>query len=174
MNLALVASLFVALSAAVFVYLTNRRLRSTQLALQQERTCLHKLEETLKEKERYLRAIILSEPECVKLHKADGTVLDINPAGAALIDAATEKELIGTCIFNYIDPEDLDSYKRLTEHVFDGSSETLEFKILSLKGTTRWMETHATPMRNSDGNIIALLGITRDITAKKQVEEADI
>ncbi len=174
MNLALVASLFVAISAAVFVYLTNGRLRNTQIALQQERTRLHKLEETLREKERHLRAIILSEPECVKLHKADGTVLDINPAGAALIDAATEEELIGTCIYDYIDPEDLDSYKLLTEHVFDGSSETLEFKILSLKGTIRWMETHATPMRNSDGDIIALLGITRDITAKKHAEEADI
>ena len=174
MNPALVASLVLAVSATAFAFLMISRLRRTQTALRQERARLHKIEETLKEKEHHLRAIILSEPECVKLHKADGTVLDINPAGAALIDAATEKELIGTCIFDYINPEDLDSYKQLTEHVFDGSSETLEFRILSLKGTTRWMETHATPMRNNDGDIIALLGITRDITAKKYAEEADI
>jgi len=174
MSPTLIAALLAAILATVFTYQIISRLRSTQLTLQQTRTRLQKIEETLKVKEDYLRTIIHSEPECVKLHKADGIVLDINPAGAALIEADTTKELIGTCIYDYIDPEDLDSYKQLTRHVFNGSSGTLEFKILSLKGKTRWMETHATPMRNNNGDIIALLGITRDITEKKHAEDADI
>jgi FixJ family two-component response regulator len=35
------------------------------------------------------------------------------------------------------------------------------------------METRATRMRDRENNIIALLGITRDITDKKRAEEAE-
>lgn len=145
----------------------------TRLSLRTERRRLMRLSEVLKEKENYLRTIILSEPECVKLHKADGTVLEINPAGASLIEAESPERLLGTNIYSYIEPADLQSYRELTEHVFQGQSETLEFRIRGLKGTTRWMETRATPMRDAENRIIALLGITRDITDKKRAEEAD-
>ena len=36
-----------------------------------------------------------------------------------------------------------------------------------MKGTRRWLETHAVPMRNERGNIISVLGVTRDITVSK-------
>lgn len=169
----IVAALIVSAGAVAALFAWTR-LRSARKTLENERQRSLELGEELREKEYYLRTIILSEPECVKLHKADGTVLDINPAGATLIEADSPKELLGSCIYSYIDPEDLPSYQALTEHVFQGSSETLEFRIRGLRGTTRWMETRATPMRDRDNNIIALLGITRDITDKKRAEEADI
>lgn len=146
----------------------------TRNTLRRERHRLEELGQVLKEKEYYLRTIILSEPECVKLHSADGTILDINPAGATLIEATCPEVLLGTSIYSYIEPEDLDAYRKLTEHVFQGKSETLQFRIRGLRGTTRWMETRATPMRDRENRIIALLGITRDITDRKRAEEADI
>jgi PAS domain S-box-containing protein len=33
-----------------------------------------------------------------------------------------------------------------------------------------WLETHAVPLRNERNEIIALLGITRDITERKNAE----
>jgi hypothetical protein len=45
--------------------------KSLQTKLQR----LQELGETLREEECYLRTIILSEPECVKLHEAHGTSL---------------------------------------------------------------------------------------------------
>lgn len=158
----------------LFGLIAGGLLLRTRKSLGTERRRLRELEQVLKEKEYYLRTIILSEPECVKLHKADGTILEINPAGAALIESDTPGTLLGTCIYSYIDPADLPSYRTLTDHVFQGRSETLQFRIRGLKGTTRWMETRATPMRDRANNIIALLGITRDITDRKRAEEADM
>ncbi len=132
--------------------------------------CLH-LEKQLVEKQNFLRAIIQTEPECVKLLSSEGVVLDINPAGASLVDAESPEQMLGTCIYNVVIEPDKDRYRALTDSVFRGESGTLEFRIESHKGHIRWMETHAVPMRDSAGNIFALLGITRDITARKQAEE---
>ena len=46
----------------------------------------------------------------------------------------------------------------------------MEFEIIGLKGTHRVMETHAVPLKNSIGEIISLLAITRDVTEKKNTE----
>jgi PAS domain S-box-containing protein len=43
--------------------------------------------------------------------------------------------------------------------------------VVGLKGGQRWMETHAVPLRDETGNIISLLGATRDISARKQAEQ---
>ncbi|MEI4902529.1 PAS domain S-box protein, partial [Klebsiella pneumoniae] len=52
-----------------------------------------------------------------------------------------------------------------------GESGVLEFEIVGLKGTRRWLETHAVPLRNTSNQIDTLLGVTRDITERKQAEE---
>src|SRR5205085_3726453 len=48
---------------------------------------------------------------------------------------------------------------------------TLHFQITGLKGGRRWLETHASPLRDAAGAANALLGITRDITEQKEAEE---
>jgi PAS domain S-box-containing protein len=47
----------------------------------------------------------------------------------------------------------------------------LIFEIEGLKGTRRWLETHAVPMKNEQGKIISLLGITRDVTERRKTDE---
>ena len=152
---------------SVVSYVGHRKSRNV-LKLEIDRC--QSLEKQLIDKQNFLRTIIQTEPECVKLLSSDGLVMDINPAGASLVDAGSTDELLGTCIYNVVVDEDKGQYRSLTERVFRGESGTLEFRIVSLKGHIRWMETHAVPMRDSNENIIALLGITRDITARKRAE----
>jgi PAS domain S-box-containing protein len=51
-----------------------------------------------------------------------------------------------------------------------GETGRLEFEIIGLKGTRRWLETRAVPLRTTSNRIEALLGVTRDITERKQAE----
>ncbi|MBF2079313.1 MAG: EAL domain-containing protein [Synechococcales cyanobacterium T60_A2020_003] len=48
----------------------------------------------------------------------------------------------------------------------------LEFVIVGLKGTHRWVDSRAVPLRNEQGDIVSILAITRDITERKQAELA--
>lgn len=127
--------------------------------------------ERLRDNECRLRAIIESEPECVKLQAADGTVLEINPAGLALVGAERDEDIVGKKIYTVVAPEYRDYYRENMRRVFAGEAVVYEFKSITLKGHTVWMETHAVPLRDARGVIYALLGITRDITERKWGEE---
>jgi two-component system, cell cycle sensor histidine kinase and response regulator CckA len=123
------------------------------------------------ESEHRLRAILDTEPECVKLLAADGTLLEMNPAGLAMIDAASMDEVVGQNVRALVCPEHRDAFADLIRRVFGGQTGRLEFRATGLKGTVRWLEMHATPFRDRDGKIVAVLGVTRDVTERKRLEE---
>ncbi|HET6886269.1 MAG TPA: PAS domain S-box protein, partial [Rubrobacteraceae bacterium] len=129
-----------------------------------EITDRRRAEEALKQSEDRLRAIVETEPECVKVLDKDGKLLEMNPAGLAMIEADSLEQVRGTPVRRMVVPEHRDAFAALTEKVLAGGSGTLEFEIVGLKGTRRWMETHAVPYRDVRGDIVGLLGVTRDVT----------
>ncbi|MBD2342534.1 response regulator [Anabaena subtropica] len=116
------------------------------------------------------RTIFNAEPECVKIVAADGTLLDINPAGLAILEADRAAAVIGKSVYSLVVAEYQQAFRELNESVCQGKAGTLEFEIISCRGNRRWMATHAVPVRNeADGNLVQL-AITRDITQNKQAE----
>jgi len=158
-------------AALVLLALTLLRLRDAQQQARGKEAEHRGVLDRLKENEYRLRAIIESEPECVKLQAADGTVLEINPAGLKLVDADRLEDIIGKQIYCVVAPEYIDVYRENMRRVFSGEAVVYEFRAITLKGRKTWMETHAVPLRDARGTIYALLGITRDITEHKQAEE---
>jgi PAS domain S-box-containing protein len=126
----------------------------------------------LAESEYRLRTLIESEPECVKLVAADGTVLQMNAAGLTMVEAERAEQILGHSVYSLLVPEYHDVFRALNEAIFRGESRTAEFEILGYRGTRCWVETHASPLRDAAGNIFAQLAIARDITARKRAEEA--
>ncbi len=118
-----------------------------------------------------LRAIINTEPECVKLLAPDGSLLEINPAGLRMLEADRFEQIEKHCIYPLVVEEHRQAFKELNEKVFAGKSGILEFQIIGLKGGRRWLETHASPLRDAVGQVTAALGITRDITEQKRAEQ---
>jgi PAS domain S-box-containing protein len=127
-------------------------------------------EDILRESEERFRAIVETTPECVKLVAADGTLLLMNEAGLAMVGADAPDEVTGRSVYDLIAPEDLESFRGFNQRVCAGEKASLEFDIIGLKGRRRRMETHAVPLRRSDGSVVQL-GITRDITEQRKAEE---
>ena len=125
----------------------------------------------LADREGRLRAILETEPECIKLLSADGSLLEMNPAGLAMVEADSAKQVIGRSLSELVDPPYRAAVRDLTRRVFRGEADALEYEITGLKGAHRWLHTKATPLRDSNGFIWALLGVTRDITQQKKVEQ---
>ena len=125
----------------------------------------------VRESELKLRTIVESEPECVKLLAQDGSLLQMNRAGLEMIEADSFEQAKQARMDQLVLPKYRESFKKLTRRVFAGASGTLEFEIAGLKGGHHWLDTHAVPMRDANGNITALLGLTRDITERKLTEE---
>lgn len=126
-------------------------------------------EHALASSERFLKAIIDTEPECIKMLDSDGILLMMNPAGLKMIEADSLEQIKGQCVFPLVSDPCRDAFIALTKQVFRGIPGTLEFETIGLKGRHVWLETHAVPFRNERGDITALLGVTRDVTEKKRL-----
>ncbi len=125
----------------------------------------------LQQSEQYLRTIIETEPECVKVVDRAGQLLQMNPAGLAMLEAESLEQARAHGMGNFCLPEYRDALDAMHKRVMEGEYATLEFEIKGLKGTRRWLETHETPMLDAEGKVTHLLGITLDITERKVNEE---
>jgi PAS domain S-box-containing protein len=128
--------------------------------------------ERLRASESRLRAILDSEPECVKTVSVDGRLLEMNPAGLRMIDAEDSAEVLGRQLVELIHPEDRAAYLELHQKAARGGTGQLQFRIVGLRGTERWMESHSVALRAEDGGILSVLSVTRDITERKRAEAA--
>ena len=128
-------------------------------------------EERLRENERFLQTIIETEPECVKMLGADGSLLMMNRAGLDMIQADSLTRVRGKAVAPLVAPEHRRPFSALLADVFRGGRGTLAFEMIGLQGRRLWMDTHMVPLRDEKGRIIAALCITRDITERKRMEE---
>lgn len=126
---------------------------------------------TISEQKNFLNAIFEGEPECVKVVSRNGILMQMNSAGLAMLEVESVEEAQAFGLLNFILPDYRKAFADLHRSVCQGSSGVLEFPIIGRNGAQRWLETHATPLRNAQGEIIALLGVTRDVTEKKQSDQ---
>ena len=155
--------------AAGFLLLASATLFFSALATRRQRL-LTQAHRQIAERELELRTIIDTEPECVKQLAADGSLLQMNRAGLDMIEADSLDQVAGQQVKGLVLPEYRNAFVALVDKVFAGESGKLEFEIQGLKGGHRWLETHATPLRNAEGQVTALLGLTRDVTERKNTE----
>ena len=125
----------------------------------------------LKERELRLKTIIDNEPECIKLVDASGRLIEMNPAGLAMIEAESLDAVVNQPVLGLIAPEFQSAFSEMHHSVISGHPARMEFEIRGLKGGRHLMETHAVPMRVN--NEVMHLAITRDITQRK-VDEIEL
>lgn len=156
------------LVALGFIGLLGIRLILTKRKLNSEHQITLTQQKHLHESESHLRAIIDSEPECIKIVDAQGNLIAMNPAGLAMVEADSLAQLAGQPVLNVIAPEYRTAFVQMHKRVLTGSSEQLEYEVIGLKGGRRWLETHAVPLEENGG--IVHLAVTRDITQRKAAE----
>lgn len=128
-------------------------------------------EKNLRRSRERLQTIIENEPECVKVVDVDGTLLDMNPAGLAMIEADSLEQVLGESVIDIVAPEHRDAFREFLKEVYRGESDLLEFRIVGLKGISRWLESHAVPIVEEESGAVRILAITRDITERKKKGE---
>jgi diguanylate cyclase (GGDEF)-like protein/PAS domain S-box-containing protein len=138
--------------------------------LQQRAVALDAANAALRESEEHLRTIIDIEPECIQLLDANGQLIEINPAGLAMLEAESVEQVAAKPMSAFMLAEHRPAFEDLMADVLRGNKGTLAFEIRGLKGTRRWLEMHAVPMTQRTGESV-LLGVTRDITEHQEAEE---
>jgi len=143
--------------------------RPRVVAVGRDTTERRQAEARLAASESRLRAIVETEPECIKVLDPSGRLLQMNPAGLAMIEADAFEQVAGQPVIDLIAPPYRQGYARLHARVVAGKPQKMEFEMMGLKGGRRWLETNAVPM--PEGNEVLHLSVTRDITQRKQAED---
>ncbi|MDB5684998.1 MAG: hybrid sensor histidine kinase/response regulator [Sphingomonas bacterium] len=117
------------------------------------------------------RAITEATSESITIIATDGRLLHINPAGLNMIEAGGASSVRDVNALDLIAPEDRAEWQTNHARIVRGESRNWEFDIVGLAGTRRRMETHSVPLTLPDGSI-AQLAVTRDVSERKQAEEA--
>lgn len=117
-----------------------------------------------------LRAIVAGSTDAIFAKDLGGRYRLINPAGARMLGRTVE-EVLGRTDRELFDPWDVDRVLSQDREVFSsGELRTFE-SIGSVHGRTRAFLATKWPLRDEGGRVVALLGISRDISARKRAEE---
>jgi len=130
--------------------------------------------EDLLEKERnLLRTLIDNLPDIIYVKDTESRFVTGNNAVAHLMGAATPDELIGKTDFDFYPEEIAHKFYNDEQEIIRSGQEIIqrEEPVIDSESNNRWLSTTKVPLRDSNGKIIGIVGIGRDITQIKQSED---
>lgn len=111
-------------------------------------------------------------PFCVKVLSEDGQLLYMNAAGLEMIGAANYQQVSEPFLGTLIVEQYRVSFRDLHRRVFSGESGRLELQLHSFNDSLLWLETCASPVRNSEGTICAAFSLSYDISKRKLAQQS--
>jgi len=141
-------------------------------ALRKSESNLRTIAATLQEKRGLLRTLIDSIPDLIFYKDTEGAYIGCNKAFEKFV-GKTEKEVIGRTDYELFPPEVAQSFREmdmvmLSQNTARRNEEWVEYN----DGQHILLETIKTKYQNSDGKLLGLIGISRDITRRKAAEVA--
>jgi sigma-B regulation protein RsbU (phosphoserine phosphatase) len=119
-----------------------------------------------------LRTLIDNLPDAIFAKDAACRKTMANPADLKNLRCKTEADAIGKSDFDFFPPEVAQKFYDDDQKVIHGEPViNREEYFLDDQGRKRWLLTSKLPLHDRDGKIVGLVGIGRDITKRKQVEE---
>jgi PAS domain S-box-containing protein len=129
------------------------------------------LNQTLNQKENYLRELIDNFPFMVWLKDTQSRFLAVNRALAWHYGEVHTDDLLGKTDFDFSAKEIAQLYRNDDLWVLQTKqTKIIEEKIVDHLGNTLWVETLRAPILDKQGNILGTVGFSQDISARKQFE----
>jgi diguanylate cyclase (GGDEF)-like protein/PAS domain S-box-containing protein len=154
----------------VFVTRINKMGDEVLLVTVKDITDKKMIEDSLKSSESRYRQLVELSPDGIVIHKK-GVLKYINPAGAAILGAKTEEEILGRNVIDFFPVDRHEGVKeRLNElYVQKRSLPLVETDMLRVDGSLIHVEYAAMPFE-MDGTT-AVQVVIRDVTEKKKQDE---
>lgn len=131
------------------------------------------LEKELKTQKRFLKTMLDSIPDFIFYKDTTGALLGCNQACIENIYGLPEAEVIGKTSLDIIqDPSSaINCHHKDLETLRQKRTIRYEEKLRLLDGRISEVETEKTPFYDEQGSIAGLIGVSREITARKKLEQ---
>ena len=137
-------------------------------------TAQHLAQEALKRQSALINSLLDSDPDIVFFKNTEGVYLGCNPAFVEFV-GRTKNEIVGKTDYDLFDKQVADSFREndlqmLAERKPRHNEEWVTYP----DGRKALLDTLKTHYWGPDGELIGVLGISRDITERKQAEELQV
>ena len=131
-------------------------------------------EEARAAERKLLRGLMDNLPDRIYVKDRDCRYLVDNIAHTQFLGASTPDSVVGKSIADFVSPARAEQYDAVDRRVIESGKPLLNMEevVTQSDGTRRWSLTTKVPLHDADGNIIGIVGISRDITKRKEVELA--
>lgn len=131
-----------------------------------------KAEAKLEEERNLLRTLIDNLPDHIYVIDEQGRHISANAVHLQFVGVGLN-DVIGKTVFDLYPPEVAGKYHAENQHVLQTGLPTFnrEDLVIDAQGNRRWFLVSEIPLRDVQGKIVGLLGISRDITEHKRLEE---
>ena len=131
-----------------------------------------RVEKALAEEGNLLRTLIDNLPDYIFVKDAESRFVINNAEHLRVLGATQQSEVVGKTDFDVFPQELAAQYYADEQEVIHTGRPLIgrEEPVIDQSGT-RWLSTTKVPLQNISGEIVGLVGMSRDITERKQAEE---
>lgn len=130
------------------------------------------LEAALKASEQRFRQLVEQANDIIYTLNAAGDLTYVSPNWPRILGHRVE-EVLGRNMSFVLHPEDLDACRHYIANVFHTAEPQgmIEYRVQHANGEWRWHFTNGAPVLDEQGQVTSFLGISHDITPRREMEE---
>ena len=163
------ATTFTIIAGSVFTFIA---LLVACILILRDVAARHRAEEALAAEHHLLLSIIDTIPDHVYVKDVEGNFVLDNVAHRDMYGPKTEGTTTGRTVFDYYSAEDAQRFDDDDHRVIETGEGIFNHEEARAQedGSELWIQTTKVPLRDTDGSIIGLVGISADISDRKAAE----
>jgi PAS domain S-box-containing protein len=126
--------------------------------------------EIAEDSEQKFRSIIQSQAEGIGFVNQNEVFEFANTASERIFETE-ENELVGTCLYDFLKPDEIKKVDQQTRNRGVGYVNSYELQITTKKGNAKYIYITATPKLDTNDNYLGAYGVFQDITDRKKAED---
>ena len=127
--------------------------------------------DALQEQRSIFSTVLANTPDLIALKDMQFVYQAANAAFCDFL-GKDEGEVLGRTDYHLFTQEQAESYRVSDQQVLDsGRSQLQDERVIEEEGSAKWLHLLRAPVRDGEGNVIAILSSVRDITELKRLEE---
>ena len=147
----------------------EEQIRQRTVELEEARLETEKITRALREREKNHHLLLDNSPVSIHEIDLDGRIISMSRAGILMHGLKEESEVQGSLYLDGVSDADRERIGKLLTKAYAGEISHFEFKA---KGPREPIfKSSFVPIRNKNGTVEKLMGITEDITERKKAEE---
>ena len=130
-------------------------------------------EQKLTDEHNLLRTLVDNLPDMIFVKDIDGRFIICNASIVHFVDVATHEDVIGKTDADFFPKELADRFRSDEQKIIKTGKPLIDQEEISVDkcGNKRWILTTKLPLRDSDGKVVGLVGISYDHSDRMLMEE---